>query len=69
MNSYAISEVTVTNIRMPFMSMVWFMVKWSIAVIPAMIILTTLFVGLPMMFFGGALAAIQAFAEWLAAGR
>lgn len=32
-------EVVVTDIRMPFMSMVIFMVKWVIASIPAMIIL------------------------------
>lgn len=33
------TSVVVTDIRMPFMSMVVFMVKWSIAAIPAMIIL------------------------------
>jgi hypothetical protein len=32
-------EVVVTDIHMPFMSMVVFMVKWVIASIPAMIIL------------------------------
>jgi hypothetical protein len=32
-------NVTVTNIRMPFSSMVEFMVKWAIASIPAFIIL------------------------------
>ena len=32
-------NVTVTDIDMPFMSMVTFMVKWSIATIPAFIIL------------------------------
>ena len=32
-------HVIVTDIRMPFMSMVVFMVKWVIASIPAMIIL------------------------------
>ena len=32
-------EVIVTDIRMPFISMVVFMVKWVIASIPAMIIL------------------------------
>ena len=30
-------KVTVTDINMPFSSMVFFMIKWSIAVIPAMI--------------------------------
>ena len=33
------NHVVVTNIQMPFLSMVWFMVKWSIAAIPAAIIL------------------------------
>ena len=36
------AEVVVTDIRMPFWSMVWFMVKWSLASIPAFIILFTL---------------------------
>jgi hypothetical protein len=31
------SEVIVTDIRMPFWSMVTFMIKWSIASIPAVI--------------------------------
>ncbi|AEG00478.1 hypothetical protein [Methylomonas methanica] len=35
-------NVVVTDIQMPFMSMVTFMVKWVIAAIPAMIILTLL---------------------------
>ena len=35
-------NVVVTDIQMPFMSMVTFMVKWVIAAIPAMIILTIL---------------------------
>jgi hypothetical protein len=36
-------EVVVTEIRMPFWSMVWFMVKWVIASIPAFIILAIIF--------------------------
>jgi hypothetical protein len=36
-------EVVVTNIKMPFWSMVWFMVKLSIAVIPAGIILAIIY--------------------------
>lgn len=32
-------SVVVEDIKMPFMSMVAFMVKWAIAAIPAMIIL------------------------------
>jgi hypothetical protein len=35
-------HVVVTDIRMPFMSMVTFMVKWAIAAIPAIIILAVL---------------------------
>lgn len=35
-------EVVVTDIRMPFLSMVTFMVKWAIASIPAMVILLVL---------------------------
>lgn len=31
-------EVTVTDIKMSFGSMVWFMVKWAFASIPALII-------------------------------
>lgn len=37
------TEVTVTDVRMPFFSMVIFMVKWAIAAIPALFILGTLF--------------------------
>jgi len=33
------NEITVVDIRMPFWSMVFFMVKWAIASIPAIIIL------------------------------
>ncbi|WP_315905451.1 hypothetical protein [Vibrio fluvialis] len=36
-------EVTVVDIKMPFMSMVIFMVKFAIASIPAMIILGAIF--------------------------
>ena len=36
------SEVVVTDIKMPFGSMVVFMVKWAIATIPAIIILTVI---------------------------
>ena len=36
------SEVVVIDVRMPFWSMVVFMVKWSIAAIPAIIILVVL---------------------------
>ena len=45
-------EIIVTDIKMPFMSMVVFMIKWAIASIPAFIILSLLF-GLLTMLFGG----------------
>lgn len=32
------NEVVVTNIKMPFISMVIFMVKWAIASVPAFVI-------------------------------
>ena len=40
MGSSDINEIVVTDIKMPFSSMVVFMVKWAIATIPAIIILT-----------------------------
>lgn len=42
MDANAETKVTVTDIKMPFMSMVAFMVKSSIAAIPALIILTVI---------------------------
>lgn len=44
-------EITVVDIKMPFGSMVVFMVKWAIASIPAFLILLMLFSAV-MMFFG-----------------
>jgi hypothetical protein len=35
-------EVIIIDIDLPFWSMVWFMVKWSIATIPAVIIVVIL---------------------------
>jgi len=49
-------EVTVVDIKMPFWSMVVFMVKWAIASIPAILILTllgTMLVGFLGGLFGG----------------
>ena len=40
MVSKNVNEVVVTDVRMSFASMVVFMVKWAIANIPAIIILT-----------------------------
>ncbi len=39
-----IKLVIITDIRMRFWSMVWFMVKWVIASIPAIIILATILI-------------------------
>lgn len=40
MDGYAGAQpVVVVDLRMSFMSMVWFMVKWAVAAIPALIIL------------------------------
>ena len=46
------TNVVVTDIDMPFWSMVSFMVKWSIAAIPALIILA-LFGSLLLAFISG----------------
>ena len=54
MDSPSRQEVTVVDIRMPFMSMVAFMVKWVIASIPAMLILGLIFM-LFSTLFGGAM--------------
>jgi hypothetical protein len=42
MEEYSVKEVNIVDIKMPFWSMVIFMVKVTIASIPAMIILTIL---------------------------
>ena len=42
MGTETTSHVIVTDIRMPFWSMVIFMIKWAIAAIPAFIILAVL---------------------------
>ena len=51
--------VEVSNIDMPFVSMVVFMVKWAIASIPAILILMVLF-AIFGGFFLGILAILQA---------
>lgn len=43
-------EVVVTDIRMPFLSMVVFMIKWAVAAIPAFLILSALFGVVSMLF-------------------
>ncbi|EPZ8237705.1 hypothetical protein ACXWGB_001476 [Vibrio fluvialis] len=45
-------EVTVVDIKMPFMSMVIFVVKFAIASIPAMIILGAIFSIFGLLFGG-----------------
>lgn len=45
-------EVTIVDIKMPFMSMVIFLVKFAIASIPAFIILTFIFMVLGTLFGG-----------------
>ena len=50
-------QVTVTDIRMPFGSMVTFMVKWALASIPAIIILF-LVGAVVSALFGGLMATL-----------
>ena len=51
-------EVIVTDINMPFASMVGFMVKWAFASIPAMIIIA--FLGFLLAMGGGVLMGVIA---------
>ncbi len=53
----ALMKVVVTDISMPFGSMVLFIIKWSVAAIPALIILSIIGVLLAAI-FGGILTAI-----------
>lgn len=46
------SKVVVVDVKMPFWSMVVFMIKWAVAAIPAMVILGRI-MGLPMAVVGG----------------
>ena len=46
-------KVIITNIKMPFFSMVGFMIKWVLASIPAMIIVGLILAGLV---FGASMA-------------
>lgn len=52
--------VVVTDIRMPFLSMVVFMVKWVVASIPAFIILSIIG-SIMMMLFGGMMGGMSRF--------
>ena len=46
MNCPEETQVGVTDIQMPFISMVVFMVKWALAAIPAFLVLGCIFAGL-----------------------
>lgn len=46
------TEITIVDVKMPFVSMVVFMVKAAVAAIPAVIILTIIF-GIIAAMFGG----------------
>ena len=51
-----VQEIVVTDVRIPFVSMVVLLVKWSLAAIPAMIILVSIAVAIALVFgalFGG----------------
>jgi hypothetical protein len=56
-------DVYVTNVTMPFWAMVGFMIKWSIAAIPAgiiLLVLTAMAWAVLAGLFGGALLGIDA---------
>jgi hypothetical protein len=49
-------EIVVTDVKIPFMSMVVLLVKWALAAIPAMIILVSIGVAISLVLgalFGG----------------
>ena len=55
----SLREVVVTDIKMPFGSMVVFMIKWSLASIPAVIILLIIYAIAGALFgFGGVVAGL-----------
>lgn len=45
-------EVTVVDVKMPFLSMVVFLIKLALAAIPAMMILSFIFMAMSMIFGG-----------------
>jgi hypothetical protein len=53
------NEVIIADIKMPFFSMVVFMVKWAIASIPAFIILMVLAMLVGVVLGGGADTAVS----------
>ena len=55
-------SVVVTDVRMPFLSMVVFIIKWAVAAIPAMIILAVIwviFLFVISLIFGGLLTGLS----------
>jgi len=38
-------NVVITNIKIPFFSLAWFMIKWVFALIPALLLMIVLVVG------------------------
>ena len=55
----SLREVVVTDIKMPFGSMVVFMIKWSLASIPAVIILLIIYaIAVALFGFGGIAAGL-----------
>lgn len=56
------NKVTIVDIKMPFMSMVVFMIKAAIAAIPAFLILSLIITGISILLssiFGGAMMMSQ----------
>ena len=58
--SMRVSKVNVVGLDIPFTSMVFFMVKWTLASLPALVIIVGLFAVLGFV-FGGAFEALRAF--------
>jgi hypothetical protein len=42
-------EIEITSIKMPFLNMVWFIIKWTLASIMALFILAILFITIGMV--------------------
>jgi len=62
MENSSINKVTIVDIKMPFMSMVVFMIKAAIAAIPAFLILSLIITGISILLssiFGGAMMMSQ----------
>lgn len=55
-NQQKLQEVRVVDIKMPFRSMVVFMIKWALAAIPAFIILGLVYAVIMATFLGGCMS-------------